>query len=324
MWVDPAIRDDPADQLHEGRHAILGAADLTRPSGDEPFLHPDAPAAALPPPVEKAEHHDADPAAVRFEGAEDATPVNAVAAVEPEPVMEEPPEAPDEEPRPAPDDRAPDDRVPDDRVPEGRVPDDRARDEQALDVQDAPRPAPRPGRVPTPAPRPPDQTVPGGAPPDHDEPLLHGLLCEDGHLNDPRSSSCAACGAPVGPGEDVVGPRPPLGRIVFDDGATYTVDAEYLVGRMPEADPRARSGELQPIVVEDRSGSVSRVHAEILINGWDVVLVDSGSRNGTFVAGPDDSGWTPLAPGRTSLLLPGTRVRMGGRTFVFEPPVAVG
>jgi pSer/pThr/pTyr-binding forkhead associated (FHA) protein len=127
------------------------------------------------------------------------------------------------------------------------------------------------------------------------------------------------CEAALAPGVDVLGPRPPLGRIVFDDGATFTVDTEYLVGRMPEADPRARSGELLPIVVEDRSGSVSRVHAEILIDGWDVVLVDSGSRNGTFVAGPDDSGWTPLAPGRTSILLPGTRVRMGGRTFVFEP-----
>jgi len=327
VWVDPAdpvIRDDPADQLQEGRHAIVGV-DLTPTDEDEPFLRTDPPAAALPPPVEESEHHEAGPAADRFEGADDATPVDAVdavAAVEPEPFTDEAPEAP--EPQPAPGDRAPDDSAPGDRASDDRFPEDRVPDERAPDVEEAPSPAPRPGRVPTPAPRPQDQTGPGEALPDHDEPLLHGLLCGDGHLNDPRSSACVACGAPVGPGEDVVGPRPPLGRIVFDDGATYTVDAEYLVGRMPEADPRARSGELQPIVVEDRSGSVSRVHAEILINGWDVVLVDSGSRNGTFVAGPDDSGWTPLAPGRTSLLLPGTRVRMGGRTFVFEPPMAVG
>ena len=115
------------------------------------------------------------------------------------------------------------------------------------------------------------------------------------------------------------GSRLPLGRIVFDDGATFTVDAPFLVGRMPETDPRARSGELRPMVVDDDTGSVSRVHAEILIKGWDVVLVDSGSRNGTFVAGPDESAWTALGPGRTSRLVPGTRVRMGARTFVFEP-----
>ena len=41
-------------------------------------------------------------------------------------------------------------------------------------------------------------------------------------------------------GELVFGPRPPLGLLVFDDGATYTVDAEYLVGRMPDVDERVR------------------------------------------------------------------------------------
>jgi hypothetical protein len=111
-----------------------------------------------------------------------------------------------------------------------------------------------------------------------------------------------------------------LGRLVFDDGATYTVDASFLVGRTPEADPRARSGELRPIVLDDDAGSVSRVHAEILVEGREVVLVDSGSRNGTFLAGPEETSWTPLAPGGTSRLVPGTRVRVGGRTFVFEKP----
>ena len=45
----------------------------------------------------------------------------------------------------------------------------------------------------------------------------------------------------------VRGPRPPLGLLVFDDGATYTVDADYLVGRMPDGDERVRSGELRAI-----------------------------------------------------------------------------
>lgn len=322
---------DPADPFQEGRHAVAG-------SGEQ---------GAHPVPGDTG-HHDAVPAAgtAGFADADDATPVTAVAAVEPlEQAVAEVPA----EPRPGPEERPGevDGRGPDDGpgehgvpgagvsvegLPDGGLPADTATDGRGPAAEAAPPAA----RTPTPTPRPHDPAtevpapaeVPAPTPADPsagpDEPLLHGLLCEDGHLNDPRASSCVACGAPVEPGEDVVGPRPPLGRIVFDDGATFTVDAEYLVGRMPEADPRTRSGELQPIVVEDRSGSVSRVHAEILINGWDVVLVDSGSRNGTFVAGPDDSGWTPLAPGRTSLLLPGTRVRMGGRTFVFEPPVPVG
>ncbi|WP_281689458.1 FHA domain-containing protein [Pseudonocardia thermophila] len=162
----------------------------------------------------------------------------------------------------------------------------------------------------------------GAAPPPADaEHQVPGLLCARGHLNDPRSQFCTQCGGRIDErGSVVVGPRPPLGVLVFDDGATYTVDADFLVGRMPESDQRVTSGELRPIVVEDRSGAVSRVHAEIHIDGWDVLLSDTGSRNGTFVAGPSQQGWSPLPPGRSRRLVPGTRVRMGGRTFVFEAP----
>ncbi len=152
-----------------------------------------------------------------------------------------------------------------------------------------------------------------------------GHLCSRGHLNDPRSHFCVLCGIRMNErtGVLVVGQRPPLGLLVFDDGATYTVDAEYLVGRMPESDERVRSGALRAIVVEDRSGAVSRVHAEIRVDGWDVVLVDSGSRNGTHVAGPGEPAWSPLPARHTHRLVPGTRVRMGARTFVFESPSGV-
>lgn len=152
-----------------------------------------------------------------------------------------------------------------------------------------------------------------------------GHLCSRGHLNDPRSHFCVLCGIRMNErtGVLVIGSRPPLGLLVFDDGATYTVDAEYLVGRMPESDDRVRSGALRSIVVEDRSGAVSRVHAEVRVDNWDVVLVDSGSRNGTFIASPGDPAWTPVSPGRSRRLEPGMRVRLGGRTFVFESPSGV-
>jgi pSer/pThr/pTyr-binding forkhead associated (FHA) protein len=117
------------------------------------------------------------------------------------------------------------------------------------------------------------------------------------------------------------GPRPPLGLLVFDDGATCTVDAGYVVGRAPEVDPRVHAEELRGLVVEDRGGTVSRVHAEVRIRDGDVLLVDLGSRNGTFVVRPGDVVWE-RAPARAPLRLePGTRVRLGHqRSFVFEPP----
>jgi hypothetical protein len=114
--------------------------------------------------------------------------------------------------------------------------------------------------------------------------------------------------------------RPPVGLLVFDDGATYAVDAEYLMGRMPEADPRVASGALRSLALEDASGAVSRVHAQIVLNGWEALLVDVGSRNGTFVSPPGEQGWTQLPAGETHRLVPGTRVRIGGRSFQFEAP----
>ena len=162
----------------------------------------------------------------------------------------------------------------------------------------------------------------GDAPPAAGDPQqAQGRECPRGHLNDPRSQFCGQCGTRINERAALVtGVRPALGLLVFDDGSSYTVDAEYLVGRMPESDERVSGGELRSIVVEDRSGAVSRVHAEVRIDGWDVLLADSGSRNGTFVAGPTQQGWSPLPPGRSRRLVPGTRVRLGGRTFVFEAP----
>jgi hypothetical protein len=164
----------------------------------------------------------------------------------------------------------------------------------------------------------------GGDAPENplDDSQVRGHLCARGHLNDPRLSLCASCGMRIEEtgGQLVAGPRPALGMLVFDDGATYTVDAEYLVGRMPEADERVAAGALRSLSVEDPSGAVSRVHAEVRVTGWDVLLIDSGSRNGTFVSGPGEPDWTQLPAGQTHRLVPGTRVRLGGRSFLFESP----
>jgi hypothetical protein len=170
--------------------------------------------------------------------------------------------------------------------------------------------------------------VPGRPPPVDsapDVPQARGHLCSRGHLNDPRSHFCVLCGIRMNErtGVLVLGPRPPLGLLVFDDGATYTVDAEYLVGRMPDIDERVRTGALRSIVVDDRSGSVSRVHAEVRVNEWDVLVVDTGSRNGTYLAMPGERSWSRLAPGQGKRLVPGARVRLGPRTFIFESPSGV-
>ena len=116
----------------------------------------------------------------------------------------------------------------------------------------------------------------------------------------------------------VDGRRPPLGLLVLDIGSTFVLDDNYLLGRNPEVDPAVISSQLRPIRLDDDSGTLSRVHAEIRLDGWDVVLLDRGSANGTYIASSGQAGWTRLAPNQPVVLSPGTHVRTGRRMFTFE------
>jgi FHA domain-containing protein len=158
--------------------------------------------------------------------------------------------------------------------------------------------------------------------PEDTRPKVKGYLCKNGHLNDPRVQFCALCGVRMAQQTGVLleGVRPPLGLLVFDNGATVSLDADYLLGREPETDERVRSGQFRPLLVVDQTGGVSRRHAEIRLEGWDVVLVDIGSANGTLVAPRGAPAWASLVPGQPVQLMPGMAVRMGSRQFAFESP----
>ncbi len=110
--------------------------------------------------------------------------------------------------------------------------------------------------------------------------------------------------------------RPPLGILVFDDGMTFTVDTSYVIGREPDGDELVTSGTARPLTLADPGNVLSRVHAEIRIEGWGPLIVDRGSANGTYLdAG---GGEHQLEPGVIEPLESGTRVRLGDRSFVFE------
>lgn len=158
--------------------------------------------------------------------------------------------------------------------------------------------------------------------PEDTRPKVKGFLCSRGHLNDPRVLFCNLCGIRMAEktGVFIEGVRPPLGLLVFDNGATVSMDADYLLGREPETDPRVQSGELRPLLIIDQTGGVSRHHAEIRLEGWDVLLLDTGSANGTLVAPQGAPQWSSLVPGQPVRLTPGMAVRMGSRQFAFESP----
>ena len=155
-------------------------------------------------------------------------------------------------------------------------------------------------------------------------PVVQGINCKRGHFNSPRSAFCGVCGiSMVQQTHNVVeGPRPPLGVIIWDDGSTFRLDRDYVIGREPDFDADVAAGRANPLVIDDEDGTISRAHALVRLDGWDVHLIDRGSVNGTYVAAPDSRTWAALAPYEPAVIVPGTRVQLGRRTFRFEAHVA--
>jgi FHA domain len=158
---------------------------------------------------------------------------------------------------------------------------------------------------------------------------IHGLLCVNGHINDPRLPTCTRCGIRIDrrTGALVQGPRPPLGLLVIDDGSTYIVAGDLLIGRDPEPMVAGRGGvassgigPLDPIRINDTSGSMSRAHCELRLVDWEVRVIDTGSVNGTYVRHPRAPGWITLRRGQEAVLYPGSQLRVGSRSLLFESP----
>lgn len=151
--------------------------------------------------------------------------------------------------------------------------------------------------------------------------LVEGVRCPREHHNDPRAAYCAQCGLKLGPHRTlrpVPGPRPQLGVLILDDGTTIAVDEDLVLGREPEDRPAASRPGGRAVAVRDPSQTVSRLHAHIVLEDWDVHVSDLGSANGTFVRLPSSDGWVEVAGGDRIRVTSGTTIRLGDRELVFQ------
>jgi hypothetical protein len=150
----------------------------------------------------------------------------------------------------------------------------------------------------------------------HEQPaLVEAKVCGRGHVNPPTSAICAVCGAPLRPGSDgnVHVTRPSLGRLQFDDGDSVELDHDLLIGRNPDRDTEPSRAELRRVkAIGDK---VSRSHLEVRLQGWDILVVDCGSTNGTFVVPHAGGQVVAVDPGRPQLVEPGAAVYFGSRSF---------
>jgi hypothetical protein len=109
-----------------------------------------------------------------------------------------------------------------------------------------------------------------------------------------------------------------IGKLTWDNGQVHELAGPALVGRDVAADEAVASGELVGIVPSGQNDSMSRVHAELRLRGGEVVVIDRGSTNGTFVWDEAARAWQRLAPGEPHVVRAGTVLAFGERTATFE------
>jgi hypothetical protein len=139
--------------------------------------------------------------------------------------------------------------------------------------------------------------------------LVQALVCRVGHPNPTQLVSCQRCGA-VLTSDPVTIPRPVLGRLVLSTGDVIELDRPALIGRNPKVEQGPMS-ELPRIVQLEAFQGLSRSHAMIRLEGWQVLVDDLGSANHTVVTLP---GRQPrrLHAGEQMLITHGASIDFGG------------
>jgi hypothetical protein len=154
--------------------------------------------------------------------------------------------------------------------------------------------------------------------PEHAQPPeVEGRLCEMGHLNHPAAVECWICGSAV-TGQTASGPRPPLGRLSTKDKRSFILDGDFVIGRKPDVAEDVAAGRARPIEVPAELSGVSRVHAEIRVDGWDVLAYDMGSSNGTYYLPAGAGQWIRMEPHRPVPITSGTTLSLGGFEMIYE------
>ena len=151
-----------------------------------------------------------------------------------------------------------------------------------------------------------------------EEVVVPGLLCSRGHFNHPLAANCAWCGIGMIQVSHVLvrRPRPALGVLVVDGQTTYTLDADYVIGRQPNRRPEVDGEQVRAIVLAS-DPSISREHAAIRLREWEVFAEDLHSARGTWLQQPGQQP-TRLPPGQPVELRPGTVLYVGAHRLTYH------
>lgn len=147
-----------------------------------------------------------------------------------------------------------------------------------------------------------------------------GIRCPVDHHNHPDAVYCAQCGRRMGVNHTVVakpGPRPPLGLLLIDDGSTFSLVSDVIVGRDPSQHPDVIANAADSLRIGGDVAVVSRSHVGVYLDGWSVTAVDLGSSNGTTVRRHSGDA-IPLATNVRTMLGAGDTLLIGDREIRLE------
>ncbi len=172
--------------------------------------------------------------------------------------------------------------------------------------------APPPPPVPDPG-TPAVPTTPD-APDDHD-----GLTILSGELVAIREQLPAWAMDQTGDPPPVVAPLAPVtAKVVVSTGAVVTLDRAVLIGRAPQANRLSNRDLPRMVAVPSPQQDISRTHAEIRMEGSDVLVTDLNSTNGVLLGRPGGP-QRRLHPGEPTVLSDGEVADLGdGVTFTVE------
>lgn len=146
------------------------------------------------------------------------------------------------------------------------------------------------------------------------------VQCLSGHLNPASGATCRVCGTDIQTQKPFKVDRIDLGVFRFSTGAQVRVLGPMLVGRAPKLGGEIKGVVPELVTVPSPEQDISRTHVEVRVEGWQVMVVDRDSTNGTFVSLP---GQEPkrLRAGEPFPLPVGASVSLAGEVdFAFEVP----
>lgn len=164
----------------------------------------------------------------------------------------------------------------------------------------------------------PTSAYPAGAAEDASAPVVLAVRCHAGHLSAPHATRCRVCQQQLPEQEPEQLPRPALGQLRLSTGDVVALDRGVLLGRAPKAASDLAHAQPHLVRVSSPDNEISRNHAEIILDGWHVLVRDLGSTNGTTVALPGSSP-VRVRPGDQQTIEPGTTITLADQvSMVFE------